>query len=274
MKKYILITLFLSLIFISFTPAQAITTIVEDYPKLPACYNNEDCKPGDENFGLPQFINYIFQFALGAVGVIGLIALISAAFGYVMSAGNPQKASDAKDSIVSALLGLLLLLGSVVLLNLINPDLLKLKLDAKPISIDIPPADPSEDKCRFERVSWDKKIINAGESATLTFKYSSECSGKKIYPNDHKGLYLLQVGGAEDWFRNHRCAEPWSIDQDNLTYSTICAFKKVDIENVEKGKPETFILEGYIKLDDVEQKLDQPLYIIVRDLYEDGDCCK
>lgn len=131
MKKILLTILLLSLFFAITGSIQAAEgdypTIVQDYPLLKACENDPDgCRPGEAGFGLPQFIKYIFIFSLGIVGIIGLLALIIAAFDYVMSAGNPEKAKQGKDKIVSALLGLLLLLASWVLLNLINPDLLTL----------------------------------------------------------------------------------------------------------------------------------------------------
>lgn len=133
MRKFLLILLLLSLFLTIAGSVQAYVTIVKDYPELPACKDNKECRPGEKGFGLPEFVKYIFIFSLGAVGIIGMLALILAAFDYVMSAGNPQKAAEGKDRIVAALLGLLLLLASWVLLNLVNPDLLKLGLDVKPL---------------------------------------------------------------------------------------------------------------------------------------------
>ena len=125
MKKILIITILL-LLFIAFS-AQAYETIIEDYPKLPACEGDTKCKPGgEEEFGLPEFIKYIFLFSLGIVGITGFLAIIIAGFELVTATGNPQKAAQAKDRITSALLGLLLLLGSWLILHYINPDLLKL----------------------------------------------------------------------------------------------------------------------------------------------------
>lgn len=131
MRKILLTILLISLFFTitDFVHAQEnYPTIIQDYPRLQACDSDPDgCRPGEEGFGFPQFIKYLFIFALGSVGIIGLLAIIMGAFGYVMSVGNPQKAADAKSQILSALLGLLLLLGSWILLNMINPDLLRLR---------------------------------------------------------------------------------------------------------------------------------------------------
>jgi len=127
MKKYLLITLLVITVLGLAGSAWATTTIIKDYPAIGGI------SPQEEGITLPHLIKYIFLFALGVVGIVGLLAIIIGAFGYLTAVGNPQKATAAKDKIISALLGLLLLLGSYLLLNIINPDLLKLKVEAPAI---------------------------------------------------------------------------------------------------------------------------------------------
>jgi len=122
MKKYLLITLLVIIVLGLAGSIQATTTIIQDYPEIGGI------SPQKEGTTLPHLVKYIFLFAIGIAGIVGLLAIIIGAFGYLTAVGNPQKASDAKDKIISALLGLLLLLGSYLLLNIINPDLLKLIL--------------------------------------------------------------------------------------------------------------------------------------------------
>lgn len=78
------------------------------------------------NTTLPAIIKYIYLFSLGIVGVVALLAMIIGAAQYVMSAGNPSKASDAKDRIYSAILGIIILIASVLILRTINPDLVNI----------------------------------------------------------------------------------------------------------------------------------------------------
>jgi hypothetical protein len=119
--------------FVAFNSVQAVKTIVT-YPELDgAIVPGGDVKPGEE---LPQFIKYIFTFSLGAVGVLGLLAIIFGAFTYLTAVGNPQQAAKAKEQIFSALLGILLLLGSYILLNTINPDLIKLGVKLESIEFE------------------------------------------------------------------------------------------------------------------------------------------
>lgn len=214
MKRYVSIFILMLLLFGIASSIQAqekdYPTIVQDYPELPACQNNQDCRPGQGIFGVPEFIKYIYIFAIGIVGIIGLVAIIMAAFGYVTSAGNPQQASNAKDKIISALLGMVLLLGSVVFLRMINPDFLRLKLEAEKVEISTdvdkckqkcaeagPPSpdclakcEREETSCSFTKASWSRNNINAGESATLTLTFTADLCRNKAYMID---LPLRQV---------------------------------------------------------------------------------
>jgi len=297
MKKYLLIilltiVLFLGLIHVIHAQEKDYPTIVQDYPNLPACENNAQCHPGQGVFGLPQFIKYIYLFAIGIVGIVGILAIIFAAFGYVTSAGNPQKASDAKDKIISALLGILLLLGSVVLLNIINPDLLKLKLEAPEVKVDIPPTEPPSG-CRFLTASWDKGIIDVKQSATLTFSFSEECRNKSNWVKDWKesGNLRQERPGGFNPICNVMLQDPAQgiYDKDKLTIQFVYKFDKqcrdkfgitecpkqglTEICNFIENNPEIFYIEGSIQAVDAPVQFVPRLSIQVRDL-KDGVCCK
>lgn len=75
---------------------------------------------------LPDLIKYVYLFSLGIVGVVALLMMVIGAAQYVMSAGNASKASDAKDRIYSAILGIIILVASVLILRTINPDLVNI----------------------------------------------------------------------------------------------------------------------------------------------------
>ena len=98
------------------------TELLLDYPEI------QGIKPGVTT-NLPEIIKYIYMFALGAAGFVALLAILIGAIMYVFSTGNPSKAKDAKDRILSALLGILILLISVLLLRIINPDLINIGFD-------------------------------------------------------------------------------------------------------------------------------------------------
>lgn len=84
---------------------------------------------------LPDYVKYIFDFAIGICGFAGFASLVLGGIKFLTSAGDPGKASDAKSQILSALFGAVLLLGSVILFNMINPAILTFsmpKIEAAP----------------------------------------------------------------------------------------------------------------------------------------------
>lgn len=74
----------------------------------------------------------VYNFALMLGGILAFGMIVYGAVKYTMAAGNPTGQSDARDVITQALLGLLLLVGAFILLNLINPELVDLRLSPPP----------------------------------------------------------------------------------------------------------------------------------------------
>ncbi len=72
---------------------------------------------------IPDYVKYIFNFAIWASGFLALGVLVYGGFEYLTSTGNVEKVRDAKERIASALLGLLILFGSYLILVSINPQL-------------------------------------------------------------------------------------------------------------------------------------------------------
>lgn len=72
------------------------------------------------------YLNYVYQIALGIVGLAALIFIIIGGAMYVTAAGNVAQMTEAKNRIQSALLGLILALAAYLILYTINPDLVRL----------------------------------------------------------------------------------------------------------------------------------------------------
>lgn len=288
MKKLLLTILLLCLFFALAGSTQAVTTIVEDYPELPGAIRPGEAAPGE---ALPQLIKYIFIFSLSIVGVIGLAAIIIGAFGYLTAVGNPQKAADAKDKIFSALLGIILLLGSFLLLRTINPDLLKLGVEAPAVIVDNPSNGNGTMGCRLSQASWDKGTINAGQSASVIFTLSNECKDIAVDINVKETLLKQERPGIA-WnplCRKIYCVDSSQMNRHGLELKWLCMFdgecrdklgitecseqKDNLICNFIDGALEIFYLEGEIKINDVKQYIPK-LYIQVKDLLDDGTCCK
>lgn len=92
-----------------------------------------DCSSGTcEVPFIAQYISAIYEYGLSIAGVLGVLILMSAGLLWMVSGGDSNKTTKAKQMITGSLTGLLLLFGLVLFLNFLNPD-----LDGnKPISLE------------------------------------------------------------------------------------------------------------------------------------------
>ena len=126
LKKWLL-TFFVFLVFClvipNIIPVQAIMAEV-DWPEVGGIKIEEG---GKLVATLPQLVQYFFNFSIAIGGIAAFAMLVLGGFRFLTSAGNPSAQKDAKDIITSAIIGLLLLLSSYLLLQVINPDILTLE---------------------------------------------------------------------------------------------------------------------------------------------------
>jgi len=72
---------------------------------------------------LSSLILYFYVMAVMVVGLVAFGALIIAGVKFMLSGANPGLRRDAKDQLVAAIIGIVILLGSWIILNTINPEL-------------------------------------------------------------------------------------------------------------------------------------------------------
>lgn len=80
------------------------------------------------NTNLNQLIAWFYYFIVGISGLAAFAMLVWGGVQWLTSAGSPSKITEAKDRITSALLGLLIILGSWLILQVINPELTIFKM--------------------------------------------------------------------------------------------------------------------------------------------------
>lgn len=76
-----------------------------------------------------EYISAYYSYAMGIVGILAVIVLMIGGVIWLTSGGNPSKVQQAKDLIIGSITGTGLLLASWVLLNTVNPNLVKFKLN-------------------------------------------------------------------------------------------------------------------------------------------------
>ncbi len=97
-------------------------------PATESAAPGEPPKPGEKvPLGIAQQIGNFYQWALGIGGLIALGVLIFGGILYTISAGSTSRQEDAKNWLFGAIMGTLLLFGSYLILNTINPELTRLK---------------------------------------------------------------------------------------------------------------------------------------------------
>ncbi|MGB9743179.1 MAG: pilin, partial [Minisyncoccales bacterium] len=82
--------------------------------------------------GLPDYVKYIFNFAVIISGFIIFSLLVYNGFVYLTSAGDPTKISQAKNGLLNSFIGVIVLLASVFIFQTINPQLVQLETAALP----------------------------------------------------------------------------------------------------------------------------------------------
>ncbi|MEK7134181.1 MAG: hypothetical protein AAB819_00420 [Patescibacteria group bacterium] len=123
---------------------------------------------------------YVLLYQIG-VGIAGLLAVIMIAIGgveYIASAANPNLKEAAKTRITMALIGLLLALGSYLILNTINPRAAQFELALPASPGDLAPS--AEEAARAEEIKgqWDEKGI--GSKPLCDYGTAIDCNGYNL----------------------------------------------------------------------------------------------
>lgn len=101
---------------------------------------------------LTEYIKALYEFLVGAAGIVATTMVMWGGMKWVISAGSGQKIADAKKTIIEAIIGLVLVLGSFVILNTLNPQLTLLALPEVPEIVleDPPPEEGQKIPCEWE----------------------------------------------------------------------------------------------------------------------------
>ncbi len=90
-----------------------------------------------EDQGIGGFINFMFEIGIGVAGVMGVVMLVIYGFQYAANDKNIATFEVLKGKITNVILGLLLLLGTFIILRTINPDLLIVDPEIGTLTLDI-----------------------------------------------------------------------------------------------------------------------------------------
>ncbi|MFH1161698.1 MAG: pilin [Candidatus Jorgensenbacteria bacterium] len=93
------------------------------------------CPATVEKGNISQAIIRFYQFAVAIAGILAVGMIVAGSVYYSVSAGSPDRQSEGKDMITSAIWGIVLLFGSYLILNTVNPRLTALEQPYTPAAV-------------------------------------------------------------------------------------------------------------------------------------------
>lgn len=136
--NFIFLAVFLSALFFISPNALAAEIKIEKVEKKPIIFTPQISIPGSEIFKkgvpftitketLPTMARDLYRFLVGSSGIVAVIVMMAGGYYWLFAGGNTARVGQAKDYIGGAVVGLTLSLGSFMILNMINPDLINMK---------------------------------------------------------------------------------------------------------------------------------------------------
>ncbi|MFH1938378.1 MAG: pilin [Patescibacteria group bacterium] len=188
--------------------------------------------------GFPQYVKGIYNFFIGIVGLLAVIMIMAGGFQWLLAAGNAQKITGAKTTIMSAIMGLVLALGSYTVLSWINPEILTLKLPSLVITStgkaeNFCPKDNNIDYIKvagqsFNEIPDDKfdttgANTKCGDTYYIKKRGGDTCSGKKCDGDGYRCFNEICAKG--DWFGSIACGSDDNKCVDQIDINVLCSDK-------------------------------------------------
>ncbi|PIU78835.1 MAG: hypothetical protein COZ28_02320 [Candidatus Moranbacteria bacterium CG_4_10_14_3_um_filter_44_15] len=203
-----------------------------------AQYKNQEKIPGpggEQTSDFPTYLKQIINFGFATIGILALWMIVIGAYQYLMAAGNIGKVDSAKETIGSALLGLILGLCAWIILYKINPDLVKMDLSriqglGGEVGAGILPGSlprsiagkviASEDEMRklydplIEKYAKQEGVDPNAIRALIA--HESKWNREAISPTNDYGLMQINQSSHSSFFSNGN----WKDPEYNISYGT------------------------------------------------------
>lgn len=147
-----------------------------------------------DNMTIGMWISLFYTFFCGVVGILAAVNIIWGGYKYITSFGNASRMSDAKDTIYSALFGIVLAVGAYIILYTINPNLVKFEsLNIKSISTIATTEEGNRSEKGAPAVAWNNK-----NKCTYDKILDQAANANGIDRNRLKALMLIESSGQAD----------------------------------------------------------------------------
>lgn len=170
------------------------------------------------------YIKTIYKFLVGISGMLAVIVMMAGGYYWLFSGGNAGRVTQAKEYIGGAVLGLTLALGSYMILNLINPNILELK----PIRVGSI-AEITVEQLTKEFEGQDCKNLTPGQMANALITVYCPPDSKNTKKGDLQSVNPSVKKARQDFL----CGMGINCDCNN---TKLCSSEKRDNEIFVKGK--------------------------------------
>lgn len=167
------------LLVLTFLPSFAFAALENTYPRLPI--SPTVTLTITEVSGVADYISYFFALGIFIGILVAVVAVISAGVRMIFAQGNPGEFNKAKSEITRALVGLAILFGAYLILNVVNSNIKNTEinsLDCSKLSVCVEKKIVRNGLTKIERSGSFNDIGNLGliDSDTLVVK---KCNGIK-----------------------------------------------------------------------------------------------
>jgi hypothetical protein len=152
--------------------------------------------PGNE---LSTYLRAFYVYFVWVVGILATVMIMFAGIRWITAAGNSSQIEGAKSTMNGALIGLVLTLTSYVLLQVINPELVRLRV---PFVTGIA-AKYTGDYCKvIDGVDYQQLAQTAGKNCGDVYEFDNKTTGRSVvcmsrYCAD-AGKYCLECDGRNN----------------------------------------------------------------------------
>jgi len=132
---------------------------------------------------LSCYLSGFYRYFAGVAGILATVMIMYGGVQYVISFGNPSRLQTAKDTIFSALIGLVITLGSYIILYTINPNLVTLEL---PSTASI--------STQFQGTNW----CLTDQNPTPKVAGATSCGDVGVYSDNRECVYRGNCSASGD----------------------------------------------------------------------------
>lgn len=181
--------------------------------------------------GLATFLNNLYKYLIGFAAMLAIIEIIWGGL-EISTKDSVSKQSDGRERITQAIFGLILVLSPVLVFSIINPSILNLSLNLRPINLAVPPTTvPSSGGTGDTTAAKSSECYvanNNGQVACPTQQaandFAASCSngtGKTFLTNDSSTPYAASCNSLTPFKGSRSYTDKTQIPPGYWCYTTI-----------------------------------------------------